>query len=539
MQTQSKEDLIQLVQESVQPALLAHLGDEKFISNNPQFVNLYGLKAEEIQSSILFSQILKQAKKIFQKNFNFFNFEIVDGNKIFLITAEIRDQFLLIYLQEKYSKNTPSNHLLDILDSLGAQVYCKDAEHNYTYANKKVGELFGLDNKELIGTKDADYFDEPTFNNIQSEIDDLISGKVKKIEKEESLFIKNLNEVKTFLSVKKPLHGNNKTVAMFGISTEITDYKETEKRLNAILNNLPVYIYVKDLNQRFLYANRMVQELLETSLENIINKTASEILGQEQSKECDPLDFKLIKTESIVEGFERFITEDNVFHYRSIKAPIFDEEGNLTSFIGMSTDITKSVELENSFEEANKELKIKIKEITKLKNSLWEQATHDPLTQLFNRRYFKEYLQKELSKAQRNKKPLALLLLDADYFKKINDDLGHDTGDKVLIKLSEIMMNECRRSDIICRYGGEEFVILMPEANKEAAFDRAEKIRVVYEQEISRLLNEKNTISIGIAMWHDELTNIEGFVKAADQAIYQAKENGRNQVVVYDESLNS
>lgn len=220
MQTQSKEDLIQLVQESVQPALLAHLGDEKFISNNPQFVNLYGLKAEEIQSSILFSQILKQAKKIFQKNFNFFNFEIVDGNKIFLITAEIRDQFLLIYLQEKYSKNTPSNHLLDILDSLGAQVYCKDAEHNYTYANKKVGELFGLDNKELIGTKDADYFDEPTFNNIQSEIDDLISGKVKKIEKEESLFIKNLNEVKTFLSVKKPLHGNNKTVAMFGISTK-------------------------------------------------------------------------------------------------------------------------------------------------------------------------------------------------------------------------------------------------------------------------------------------------------------------------------
>lgn len=539
MENQKKDVFIQLIQQSVQPALLVHLGDEEFISSNPQFVNLCGLKSEEIQSSILYSQMLKQAKKIIKKRFNFFNFEIVDGSKIFLITAEVRDQYLLIYLQEKFSKNTPSNHLMNILDSLGAQVYCKDAEHNYTYANKKVGELFGLDNKELIGTKDADYYDEPSFNKIQSEIDDLISGKVEKIEKEENLFINNLNEMKTFLSVKKPLYGNNKIVAMFGISTDITDYKETEKRLNAILDNLPVYIYVKDLNQRFLYANRMVQELFKSSLDDIINKTASEILGKEQSKEFDPLDLKLIETESIVEGIERFSNDEKTFHYRSVKAPIFDNDGNLSSFICMSTDITKSVELENSFEEANKQLKIKIKEITKLKNSLWEQATHDPLTQLFNRRYFNDYSEKEILKTQRNKKPLALLLLDADYFKKVNDDFGHDIGDQVLIKLAKIMIGECRRSDIICRYGGEEFVILMPEASEEAAIDRAEKIRLRYKKEISEFLKTDNTISIGIAMWHEDLKNIEGFAKAADQAMYQAKENGRNQVVVYDKSLNS
>ena len=125
-------------------------------------------------------------------------------------------------------------------------------------------------------------------------------------------------------------------------------------------------------------------------------------------------------------------------------------------------------------------------------------------------------------------------MIDADYFKKINDQFGHDTGDKVLIKLSQIMIDQCRRTDIVCRFGGEEFVILMPEASQETAFDRAEKIRTCYKEEITEMLSSSSTISIGIAMWNKSLADLEGLTKAADQAMYQAKNNGRNQVIIYN-----
>ncbi len=205
----------------------------------------------------------------------------------------------------------------------------------------------------------------------------------------------------------------------------------------------------------------------------------------------------------------------------------------------MSTDITKQVMLEKQFEKANKELKNRIEEITKLQATLWEQATQDPLTQLFNRRYFNDISEKEILKSQRNKQPLALLLIDADYFKKVNDNFGHDVGDQVLIRLAKIMLDECRRSDLVCRFGGEEFVILMPEVNLATATKRAEKIRQRYQTELSEFLSTPTTLSVGIAMWDTLLKNLDGFTKAADLAMYQAKENGRNQVVVYNEKFST
>lgn len=539
--------LTSFIEQSTQPSLLIDIEHERLIANSFHCVDLFTINSgsnsgsantSQISASKLYQNILNEAKQLISKGLTYFNYEVLKGEKIIIVMADVKEQYLVIHLQEKLIYSIPSNNLNNILDSLGAQVYCKDVNYRYIYANKKVGQLFGKNHKELIGTTDDGHFNENNMHTIHQEIDSIISGEQNMISKEETFFVNHLNEAKTFLSVKKPLYSkHNHIIGLFGISTDISTYKATEKKLNTILDNIPVYIYIRDLEHRFTYANKVALSLFKCSIEQLKGSTPTDLLGEINGKEFQRLDVELFDKQQKVEGIEEFFNGDESFYYWTVKAPLHDDQGKITGLIGMSTDITTQINLKKQFKKTNKELKKKIKEITKLQATLWEQATHDPLTQLFNRRYFKEYLQKELSKVQRNKKPLALLLLDADFFKKINDDLGHDTGDKVLIKLSEIMMNECRRSDIICRYGGEEFVILMPEANKEAAFDRAEKIRVVYEQEISRLLNEKNTISIGIAMWHDELTNIEGFVKAADQAMYQAKENGRNQVVVYKETL--
>jgi diguanylate cyclase (GGDEF)-like protein/PAS domain S-box-containing protein len=535
MSNKAVDNATQLLQQSSQPALLVEMHSHDLLFSNPPCHALLKQDQEQIKNSETYLRIIKKAQQLACKELLFFNYEIFDGDNVLLITAEVKDSLILIYLQKKFIFNMPSNQLITILDSLGAQVYCKDANYRYTYANKKVGDLVNKDPKSLIGKTDFDLFDEAAVNKIQREIDSITSGKTVKIASEETLFIKSLGKAKTFLSVKKPLTGKNeKLVGMFGISTDISHYKATENKLNTILDNVPVYIYIKDLEQRFIYANKMVQELFNCSEEGIIGRTASDLMGYEESKEYDPLDFKLLKTQSTVEGIEKLQSGDKTFHYWSVKAPLFDDDGTLTSLIGMSTDITRSVELEQGFEETNKELKKKIKEITKLQESLWEQATQDPLTQLFNRRYFNDHSNKEIQKAERSKKPLVLLLLDADYFKDINDQFGHDIGDQVLIKLSKIMIGECRRTDIVCRYGGEEFVILMPEANEKIALNRAEKIRLRYQKEVSEFLKTPSTISIGIAMWDKSLETLEEFTKIADKAMYQAKENGRNQVVIYN-----
>ena len=538
MTSQSLKVLTQLIEQSSQPAFLINLKNNELIVNNIHCLEILKLKNESIAENSLYLQICQKASLLANKNLTFFNYEIFNEDRILLVMSEVRDQYLIIYLQEKIIYNMPSDNVINILDSLGAQVYCKDINYNYTYANKKVGELFGQDQKSLIGTSDDDNFDQGSVRKIREEIDTIAEGKVKKIGKEETFFIKNINESKTFLSVKKPLYGKHKKIiGMFGISTDISQYKETEKKLNTILDNVPVYIYIKDLDQRFTYVNKMAQKLFDRPIEEIIGKSARDLIGESKSKEYDYLDYQLLKTQKTVEGIEKLSLDNKTFHYWTVKAPLFDDEGNLTSLIGMSTDITENIELEKGYKEANKALKDKIEEITKLQETLWEQATQDPLTQLFNRRYFNENSNKEIQKAERSKKPLALLLLDADYFKDVNDRFGHDIGDQVLIKLSKIMIGECRRTDIVCRYGGEEFVILMPETNKNIAFDRAEKIRLRYQKEVSEFLKTPSTISIGIAMWDKNLETLEEFTKAADKAMYQAKENGRNQVVIYDKKI--
>lgn len=544
MPNQQMEFLTLFVKQSAQPSLLIDIKSRQLITNSYHCVDLFELDQNstdipKINGNSLYQNIANQAQQLISKGLTYFNYEVFKDDKIIIVMAEVKEQYLVIHLQEKLIYSMPSKNLVNILDSLGAQVYCKDANYRYIYANKKVGQLFGKDHKQLLGTTDADHFDAEDLNTIHQEIDSIISGEKKKISREETFFVNHLNEAKTFLSVKKPLYSkHDHIIGLFGISTDISAYKATEQKLNTILDHVPVYIYIRDLQHKFIYANKMALELFECSIEQLKGNTPIDLLGKKNGHEFQRLDLELLDKKQKVEGIEEFVNGDNSSFYWTVKAPLYDDEGNITSLIGMSTDITKQVNFEKQFEKANRELKKKIIEITKLQATLWEQATQDPLTQLFNRRYFNDISEKEILKSQRNNHPLALLLLDADYFKKVNDNFGHDVGDQVLIRLAKIMLDECRRSDLVCRFGGEEFVILMPEVNLETAIERAEKIRLRYQTEVSEFLSTPTTLSVGVAMWDKSLRNLDGFTKAADLAMYQAKENGRNRVVVYSEELN-
>ncbi len=167
----------------------------------------------------------------------------------------------------------------------------------------------------------------------------------------------------------------------------------------------------------------------------------------------------------------------------------------------------------------------------KLREELREQATHDPLTGLCNRRYLEENLARELHRARRGNSPLCVVMLDLDHFKPFNDTFGHDVGDALLRQLAQVMREKLRKSDISCRYGGDEFVLVLPDSSVADTQQRMEQICVVMKEKQIRL--DTITVSAGIAAASEKCSTAAELLQAADMAMYAAKQAGRNRVVVY------
>lgn len=189
-------------------------------------------------------------------------------------------------------------------------------------------------------------------------------------------------------------------------------------------------------------------------------------------------------------------------------------------------------EAREQLRENERELQQKLMEIHRLQIQLRELVNRDSLTGLHNRRYFDAELARALAN-RRSERSLCLLMIDIDHFKQINDSFGHQAGDDVLARLAGVLTSHCRRRDVICRYGGEEFSILMPEISLANAKRRAERICQAFaEMEVSfqgqRL---QVTLSIGLATCPLHADTAEELVGRADQALYQAKVTGRNKVV--------
>ncbi len=171
----------------------------------------------------------------------------------------------------------------------------------------------------------------------------------------------------------------------------------------------------------------------------------------------------------------------------------------------------------------------------RLQDSLRMQSIRDPLTGLYNRRYLEESLTRELARCDRVGKPLSVLMVDLDHFKRFNDTHGHDGGDALLTHAGRVLQAHCRAEDIACRYGGEEFTVILPEVNLELARVRAEQIRSAIETLGVHHRRERLgavTASIGVATFPDSSRDASELLRRADAALYAAKQQGRNRVVL-------
>jgi len=226
---------------------------------------------------------------------------------------------------------------------------------------------------------------------------------------------------------------------------------------------------------------------------------------QEAIRYKKPIDF----------SFRIITPENNVRWIKANAAVTFDKEDAPLRIIGINQDITEKIEKEEL---------------------IWKQANYDTLTQLPNRKLFHDLLGQEIKEAHRNKKQLWILFLDLDGFKEVNDTLGHDIGDSLLLLVSKRIQSVLREADIIARFGGDEFVIVLPEESKVDTV--ATKIVDVISENFELDNHEVHiTASIGIANYPNDADNITDLLKFSDQSMYEAKKEGKNRFSYFTPEL--
>jgi diguanylate cyclase (GGDEF)-like protein len=199
-------------------------------------------------------------------------------------------------------------------------------------------------------------------------------------------------------------------------------------------------------------------------------------------------------------------------------------------------DSTAQAETQAKLQEMNADLHERVLQVEELQEELREQAIRDPLTGLFNRRYLDATLEREIGRAQREGYPVSIVMIDVDFFKRINDEHGHPAGDQVLRFLGAQLRAGLRTGDIACRYGGDEFLMVLPNTRVVSARARAEEWRTaVHDSSVYWMeWREATTLSLGVASFPENGSSDAEVMAAADAALYSAKEGGRNRTVVSD-----
>ncbi|MCP4486811.1 MAG: diguanylate cyclase [Gammaproteobacteria bacterium] len=411
--------------------------------------------------------------------------------------------------------------LVGVVNQTGAIIYSKDLDGCYTYGNQLFLDLTLRHLSDLVGMRDHDFFDSDSCKNLM-ENDNLVLKHGETIEKEEINVIKATGETRIYMSVKKPLRDSSgRITGLFGISTDITKRKHLEVSVNerkdfldAMLNNVDAFICIKDNNRVFRYANSRTAELFGIQPDEIVGKLDTELLPQDVADQLWELDRRVFDTGQKQTGEEVIPDLKNESkHYLTTKIPFRLADDTATS-IGYSTDIT---------------------ELYLLKEKLQLQAITDALTGLYNRRYFNEQCEREFSHCCRSKSIMSIIIIDMDYFKSINDRFGHPVGDIVLREASNIYKSCLRKENILCRIGGEEFAILLPNTAQQEASILAERIRLTQAKNSIKGdwgVSIKPTISLGVSALIETDQSFNDLLSRADRALYKAKKMGRNRVFV-------
>ena len=327
-------------------------------------------------------------------------------------------------------------------------------------------------------------------------------------------------------------------LALVGASAVITiqhayqreELKRSKEFLNSIINTIPDPIFVKDQDHHWVVLNQAFCRLLGFSLEELLEKSDSDVLPKQEADRFRQEDQRVFLDGQERESEESLTDQQGVTYQIATKRSLHRDAAGNVFLVGVIRDITERKRMEEELKQAAAELARSNAELQLSANRLQHLATHDPLTGLPNRPLFEERLQQVLEWAASNHQSVALLFVDLDGFKQINDSQGHDVGDLLLKAVAQRLTRCLRGSDTVARLGGDEFTVILPAIPGQQDVIRvAEKIL----DHLSQPFNlEGNCIcvtsSIGISVYPVNGLDKDILLKAADTAMYQAKERGKN-----------
>lgn len=293
------------------------------------------------------------------------------------------------------------------------------------------------------------------------------------------------------------------------------------KHFTPDLNNFFSGLLVIGREREVVYCNPYISDLCGLLEGEIISTSLSKYLSKASNIFVDSYIYPLLINESVAEEIQ-LTWVDKEDNRTPVIVNIKLAEGGLSYWsVYVCTNRDK---LQNEWLQVNEKLKSQSKELQLL-------ATTDPLTGLLNRRELQSRGQKLIHQADRASSTLALMSIDVDFFKRVNDTYGHQTGDNVLINLAKVLTKNRRINDLVARVGGEEFVLFLPDINNDDAFDLAEKLRKSVEDEL--ITNIKITVSIGLVVTQiNAPVDLNTLINASDNALYESKNSGRNKTSI-------
>ncbi|MAK68132.1 sensor domain-containing protein [Methylophaga sp.] len=412
--------------------------------------------------------------------------------------------------------------LRSIIDSSPDLIFCKDEQGKYIRCNQAVINFLGTNESEIIGKTDFDFYPEKEARNYRHS-DQLTLQHDTSQFYEERKYGADGREV-LFETLKTPLKNETgETIGVLGISRDISRQYEAEKELrlaSLVFENSNEGIIITDENNLIVTVNPAFTIMTGYSLEDVTGKNPSILSSGYHDKYFYELLWNQLEQQGFWSGEVQNRRKNGEIYPQWLSISRVDnEQEQLQNYVAIMSDISKYREAEQKI------------------NFL---AHHDVLTSLPNRALLKDRIHQTLISAERHQQKLALLYLDLDRFKFINDSLGHAIGDSLLIKVAGRLIEQMREQDTVCRTGGDEFIILLPDTDADGAGHVAQKlvenITAPFEIEGNQLFV---TVSIGISVYPDNGKDAESLNKHADTAMYRAKQAGRNQYQFFTAEMHS
>lgn len=448
-----------------------------------------------------------------------------------------------------------------LMDNIPDTIYFKDKESRFTRINRAQAEILGLASpEEALGKTDADFFGPALTQQFHSEEQTLLSSGQPVIDRTE--FNPTRDGQPRWLSASKvPIRTQaGEVVGLVGVSRNITERIQTEAKLRrqneflSLLHEISLDLMRRPnvtelLEALILHTSRLLDapygEIMLLEGDELVVRACTPnqmiLVGERIGRTQAQLSWQALDTRqpAVLEDYAAWPHRREVYARMQLHAVadfpiVVNEQGLGVLAIGRHEPGKIFEHNEIQFGALFAQLVALVLDNAQLRETLRQESIRDSLTDLFNRRYMQETLELQIRRMIRDQTPLSIIMLDIDHFKKFNDNFGHPAGDALLRAMGQFLKRRVRAEDVACRYGGEEFALILPEATLEVAYHRAETLRETVMNLQVQYAGEALgpiTLSLGVAAFPQHGSTSEAVLKAADVALYKAKQSGRNRVM--------